>query len=339
MKAYVPGEQPQDGGYIKLNTNENPYSPCEQVNEDIRKLVDKNSLNLYSDPCAEDLRQIIGDTYGFSIENVFAGNGSDEILTIIMRCFANENDIISFPYPSYFLYKVLSDIQGCKVREVYFSHEYTLNKEDIIKDNVKIFFLANPNSPSGTVISVKDIEDIVKDFNGIFVIDEAYVDFAEQSCLDLVKKYNNVIVLRTVSKSFSLAGIRLGYAFADKKIIQGLFKAKDSYNLNAITQCAGIAALKNIDFMYENVKKIKKTREFVSKELEKMGFFVYPSQSNFLYIEHEKISAKTIYKKLKKNKILVRYFNAPLLDTGIRVTIGTDKNMRIFLKDIAEIIK
>jgi len=338
MQGYVPGEQPKDNKYIKLNTNENPYSPTPLIKEILKKL-DITQLRLYPDPDISELRDCIAKIYGFNKENIFVGNGSDEVLSVITRAFVDPDQTIGTAYPSYVLYKTLAEIVGVSINQYDFDKDYKLDPEMFCNIKDKVFFLANPNSPSGTLISKNDVEKMAENFKGLLVIDEAYADFASENCLELTKKYSNVIVLRTMSKSFSLAGIRLGYAFANEEIIQGMFKVKDSYNVNGLTQKIALAAMQDIEHMKSNVQKIINTRQHVINKLKDLGFYVYPSQSNFIFAQHGKIEGKDLYLALKEQGVLIRYFSMPRVDKGVRITVGTDTDMEIFLKELILIFK
>ncbi|MBU0650679.1 histidinol-phosphate transaminase [bacterium] len=338
MVGYVPGEQPQDGVYIKLNTNENPYPPSPKIKEFLINNFDYEKLRLYPDPVFFSLRKKISEVYSINKENIFVGNGSDEVLTVITRCFVDSNDIIALPYPSYSLYEVLSAIQGCKNIKINFDENYDLSVEEVVSSKAKIFFIANPNSPSGTVLKKEKIEEIIKKFDGIVVVDEAYADFADYSCSSLVNKYNNLIVTRTLSKSFSLAGIRIGYAFASKKIIDAMFKVKDSYNINMLSQKIAEMAFDDMLYMKTNTEEIKKTRIFTVDGLKSMGFKIFPSQANFLFASHDIINGDLLYKILKDKGFLVRYFDDKRLRHGIRITIGKKEDMEGFLNVTREII-
>ncbi|MCF6159264.1 MAG: histidinol-phosphate transaminase [wastewater metagenome] len=338
MLGYMPGEQPRDGIYIKLNTNENPYPPSQGVLHAIKEAVN-NSLRLYPDPLATAARVKIAEILGTKPERVMAGNGSDDLLSIIVRSFAGPGDKIVFPYPSYMLYQTLTELQDATACIVDFTEDYSLPGDFIVKD-AKVTFLANPNSPSGTLISPDEISKIASQINGVLVIDEAYADFAEDNCLSLVEKHDNILILRTLSKSYSLAGIRLGFCIAQEPLIQGMMKVKDSYNVDRLSIAAVVAALDDQDSMKMHVKKIRTTREYLTETLGDMGFFVYPSQANFILVKcTEGISAYNLYQTLKSRKILVRYFNLRRLDDCLRITIGTEEEINTLLKDLRELVK
>lgn len=332
LSPYIPGEQPQEEGFIKLNTNENPFSPPIKVLNEIKKNVN-SQLRKYPDPQANQLRLVIGEHYGFSPEWIFVGNGSDEILRLCINAFSNFNEKIVFPYPSYPLYETLSVILDREPLKVFFNKDFSISEIFIDGFNDCMKIVANPDSPSGIFHPVEKIENLVKKNKKVVVIDEAYVDFAQESCLSLVKKYPNVIVSRSFSKSFSLAGIRLGYCFGNPDLISALFAIKDSYNINALSQIAGISAMKNYVYVMKNTRKIIKNREYLKKNLEKINFVVLPSSANFLFVMPPENTAGSLYTYLKKKKILIRYFsNIPELSQYLRITIGTKKEM-VFLID------
>ena len=337
ISGYTPGEQPKDGIYIKLNTNENPYPPSSKVLNAIKEAVN-DSLRLYPDPVATAARLKIAEVLGTRPEYVMVGNGSDDLLTIITRSFAGQGDKVVFPYPSYPLYKTLAELQDAEPCAIDFTEDYTLEKNFAVK-GAKITFIANPNSPSGTILSPKEISKIASQIDGVLVIDEAYADFADDNCLSLVEKHNNILILRTLSKSYSLAGIRLGFCIAQESLIKGMMKVKDSYNADRLSIIAAVAALDDQKNMKANIEKIKETRRYLTKSLQNMGFFVYPSHTNFVLARCVKgVSAHDLYLALKSRKILVRYFGLRRLDDCLRITIGTPEEIDTLLKNLKELI-
>lgn len=336
MAGYVPGEQPQDGVYIKLNTNENPYPPSPKVLATLKETIN-DKLRLYPDPSALNAKKKAAEIFNTKPERVMIGNGSDELLTIIVRCFVDEGDKIVYPYPTYLLYKTLSEIQNAKVCTVDFLEDYSLPEEILVK-GATVTFICNPNSPSGTLIPVDKVSNIAGKIDGVIVVDEAYVDFADDNCLRLVDKHPNLIVLRTLSKSYSLAGMRLGFAVAQEDLVKGMMKVKDSYNVGRLSMVSAVAALDDQETFRGNVIRIKKTREHLINSLKKLGFFVYPSQANFVMIKCQSANnAKEIYQELKKRKILVRYIDQPKLDDCLRITVGTDEEINELLERLTEI--
>ena len=338
LAGYVPGEQPRDENVIKLNTNENPYPPSPRVLAALRKATSR-SLRLYPEPLADSLRAVAATVYGVKPENILAGNGSDEILSIIMRSFVGPQDRVALPVPTYSLYDTLIAIQQGERITVDYPPDFSV-PEALPSQNAALTFLCNPNSPSGTLVPLQDIERLARAVSGILVIDEAYVDFAESeraSTLPLVRHFPNLVVLRTFSKSFSLAGMRIGLAFSSEEIISGMMKVKDSYNLNRLSLVAATAALRDMPWTTRNIRRIQQSRRQLSAGLRKMGFYVYPSHANFLMARKKEQNLKDVYEKLKSKKILVRYFDVPGLRDSLRITVGTPQEIRALLKEMKAI--
>ncbi len=336
MVGYVPGEQPQDGVYIKLNTNENPYPPSPRVIAALKDAVNEK-LRLYPDPNATSVKEKVAEVFNTNPERVMVGNGSDELLAIVVRCFVGEGEKIVYPYPSYLLYKTLSEIQDAKACIVNFLEDYSLPEEFLVKD-AGVTFICNPNSPSGTMVPVDKVSNIARKMDGVLVVDEAYVDFADDNCLRLVDEHPNLIVLRTLSKSYSLAGMRLGFAVAQEDLIRGMMKVKDSYNVDRLSMAAAIAALEDQETFRINTDRIKKTRGHLINSLKKLGFFVYPSQANFVMIKcPDALTAKSIYLRLKEQKILIRYIEQPRLDDCLRITVGTDAEINKLIESLVKV--
>ena len=335
LAGYVPGEQPGDEKVIKLNTNENPYPPSPRVLAALRKAINR-SLRLYPEPLAYSLRAVAASMYGVKRENILAGNGSDEILSIIMRSFIGPQDRVAFPVPTYSLYDTLIAIQEGQPRPVDYPPDFSL-PETLAAQNAAVTFLCNPNSPSGTLVTLPDVERLARAVSGILVVDEAYVDFAETegaSSLPLINRLPNLIVLRTFSKSFSLAGMRVGLAFASEEIITGMIKVKDSYNLDRLSLVAATAALQDLPWMRRNVRRIQRSRRDLSTGLRKMGFEVYPSHANFVMARKAGQDLKRLYERLKAQQIFVRYFDVPGLRDSLRITVGTPQEIRALLKEM-----
>lgn len=330
MQGYVPGYQPPDvASWIKLNTNENPYPPSPHVREAILKELgsDGNLLRTYPSSSSQTLREAAGEIYGFDPSWIILANGSDEVLNNLIRATAGEGEEIGYVHPSYSYYSTLAEIQGAKVRT------FGLTNEQLIADfpekyNGKLFFLTAPNSPLGFTFSLDYMEELAGRCNGLLVIDEAYSDFAHNNALHLVKKHQNVVVTRTFSKSYSLAGMRLGLAIGRPEIIAALDKIRDHYNLDRLAQVACVAAIKDQPYFLENCRKIIATREWFSHELISLGYSVIPSQANFVFASPPDKDAKRIYDGLYGEKILARLLSDPLLKHGLRITIGTDREMK-----------
>jgi histidinol-phosphate aminotransferase len=333
MTGYVPGEQPQQKGFIKLNTNESPYPPSRKVLRAIRGAVN-GALRLYPDPMANAVRRKAAEVFGTRPECVLAGNGSDELLTIVLRAFAGPKRTVAYPTPTYSLYPTLAAIEDARTRAVPYPRDFTLPR-GLFRKGAAVTIVANPNSPTGTLVPPKELARLARAVSGVLVIDEAYVDFADTDCMALARRHGNVIVLRTFSKSFSLCGIRLGLAVADERLIEGMMKVKDSYNVNRLAIVAGAAALEDLASMRANAEKIRRTRARLTKALESLGWFVYPSQSNFIFARvPPPASARRIYRELKRRKILVRYFDAPGLDDGLRISIGSDREINALIREL-----
>jgi len=343
MAPYVPGEQPAAGAkVIKLNTNENPYPPSPKVAEAIRAELDAgvvpgDRLRLYSDPKALALREAAGKAVGLPVEHVLHGNGSDELLAMLMRGVVGEGQTIAYPYPTYVLYETLARQQAATIRVFDFPRDYALPKE-LFGCDAKIVFIANPNSPSGTLYEVEELRRLARSIpNGLLVVDEAYVAFAASSAIQLANEEPNVAVLRTFSKSHSLAGMRLGLLYGSSELVAGLWKVKDSYNLDRLAIVAGAASLSDPEWTEANCNKVRNTRDRTAAALTAMGLEVLPSHANFLFARMGSPErAEGAYRFLKERGILVRYFSLRLLDDGIRITIGTDAEMDAFLKKLKE---
>ena len=333
MSGYTPGEQ-LSKHVIKLNTNENPYPPSPTVATAIQDA--SNSLRLYPQPLSDDLRTTAARYYSMPPESIMAGNGSDDLLTIIFRSFLNPGDSVYTFNPTYTLYEVLAHLQNAQLQYIDFSETYSLNHIQSIQ--APLVILANPNSPTGSFIRPEDIRILAKKISGMLVIDEAYADFAPSNCLNLINDLPNVMVIRTFSKSFSLAGIRLGLAFAKPEIIHHLIKVKDSYNVNRLSMAAGIAALRDYQWMENNVNKIKASRESLSARLTDMGLTVIPSHANFLFVKNFPKPALSVYEELKKHRILVRHFNKLRTADALRITIGTDEQCDTFFSTLQSIL-
>ncbi|MFH1038068.1 MAG: histidinol-phosphate transaminase [PVC group bacterium] len=333
LEPYVPGFQPKEAGFIKLNTNENPYPPSARAIQEIREIA-SDVVRRYPDPRSDRLRETIACVYGFQPENIIVGNGSDELLSIAFRSFAGEGDRVAFPTPSYSLFGVLARIQGAEVREYSLNDDFSL-PEAFYGAPASIKLIASPNSPTGTFYPAKVINRILEESGGIVLVDEAYVDFAEDNCLSLVTRYPNLLVTRTCSKSYALAGLRVGYAFGAAEIISGMMKVKDSYNLNALSVAAA-AALEDREYFQKTVALITAEREKLMASLSRLGFTVFPSGANFILCRPPGGNAKMIYEALVARKILIRFFDTPRLKEYLRISIGTPDEMDILVEAIRE---
>jgi histidinol-phosphate aminotransferase len=336
MEGYTPGEQPEGDEFIKLNTNENPYPPSMKVYDAIREEVNVN-LRKYPDPVSQGVREKAAEVYGLAANQTIVGNGSDDLLTMICRAFVSEGELIVQPYPTYSLYETLAQIQNAEFRSVPFT-DFNHLPADLDVPGAKVTFVANPNSPTGTVVSFEELNEFADRIEGILVVDEAYVDFGEWDSLRLIEEHDNVIILRTFSKSFSLAGLRVGLGFAHPEIILGLMKVKDSYNVNRISQAAALAALEDAEYTEAMLGRVRSTRARLVEALTALGLHVYSSHSNFLWVRCSEPSAKSIYEELKSRKILVRFFNHAGLNDCIRITVGTDDKTDTLIDELKDLM-
>ncbi|MBN2644798.1 MAG: histidinol-phosphate transaminase [Desulfuromonadaceae bacterium] len=334
MAGYVPGFQPPDADqWIKLNTNENPYPPSPRVVEAIRRELGENgaSLRQYPDAGSRRARQISAELYGFDPEWVIMANGSDELLNNLIRAFAGEGEEVAWVHPSYSYYGTLIEIQGARSRTFSLTAEYKLADFPERYDG-KLFFLTSPNAPLGFAFSLTEIEDLACRCSGMLVVDEAYADFADHSAMDLVHRYPNLVVTRTFSKSYALAGMRLGLAIAHPEVVAALDKIRDHYHLDRLALVAAEAALLDQDYLRQRVAQVCTTRERFSERLRVAGYQVIPSQTNFVFVAPADGNGQRIFEALQAHKILVRYFSDPLLRHGVRISIGTDAEMDAVLK-------
>jgi histidinol-phosphate aminotransferase len=338
MSGYVPGEQPALGTkVIKLNSNENPYPPSPKALKVLQE-IDPEILRRYPDPTATNFRLAASEVLGVPSDWIMAGNGSDDLLNLIVRAVGEPGQRVVYPTPTYVLYRTLAEIQEADFLEIPYPEDYQLPVDLLIAAQGAVTFVAAPNSPSGTAISVADLEILAKELSGILVIDEAYVDFAEHNALELTKKYSNVIVLRTLSKGYSLAGLRLGFGIANPALIAELNKVKDSYNVDALAYLVAAAAIADRDHKTANAEKIKASREKLAVSFKELGFAVWPSQGNFLLVRPPKGDAERLYQTLKQQGILIRYFNQPRLEDKLRITVGTEEQNQILVKTLREIL-
>lgn len=327
MSGYVPGEQPQAGKFIKLNTNENPYPASAAVKRAIYAALE-SGLQRYPDPLATAFRQRAAETFGVGPDWILCGNGSDEILTIVTRAFVGEGQLLRLPYPSYILYKSLAEIQGARSEEISFASDWSL-PEDFASPaaDLRLAFLPNPNSPSGTLVPPDAVLALAERLPCPLLVDEAYVDFAEQNCLALVKQSDKILVSRSLSKSYALAGLRFGFVVAQPHIIEGLVKIKDSYNCDALSIAAATAAIDDQTWLSETRAKIIATRERLTAGMREMGFCPVASQANFVWCPHPKVPVKPLYEQLKAQRVLVRYMDYAGWGDGLRISIGSDSQI------------
>ena len=340
LTAYTPGEQPQDQQYIKLNTNESPFEPSPEVIKAVNS-EEVAKLRLYSDPECKRTVQAIADYYDVESKNVVLGNGSDEILSFIFQAYCDADTPVAFPDISYGFYSVFARLYGIEADVIPLKEDYSLDVNDYCGVG-KTVVIANPNAPTGMAVSLADIEKILlSNPDNIVVIDEAYVDFGADSAVALTKKYSNLIVVQTFSKSRQLAGARLGFAVAHEDIITDLNTIRFStnpYNINRLTLLAGEASIKDTAYFETTRKQIIENREYTVSELEKRGFRVLPSKTNFLFAAHNTASGEELYTKLKSRGILVRFFNKERLSDFLRITVGTKEQMDALLNTLDAIL-
>ncbi|MCB1757659.1 MAG: histidinol-phosphate transaminase [Gammaproteobacteria bacterium] len=334
LQPYVPGEQPQDQQYIKLNTNENPYPPSPKVLRQVQASVNE-SLRLYPDPQALTLRRSIASAFGMGTNNVFVGNGSDEVLAFAFMAFFTGKPAIQFPEISYSFYPVYCNLFGIEAKKIALNDDFSIDLADYADDSGGIIF-PNPNAPTGRLIALGDIESLLKrNTASVVVVDEAYIDFGGESAASLVGLYPNLLVIQTFSKSRSLAGMRVGYALGDVGLIEALERVKDSFNsypLDRLAQVAATEAMQDAIYFNNIRRKIIETRERTAKGLQGLGFEVVPSQANFVFARHPRFSGEALYRSLKAAGILVRHFNKPGIEQYLRVSIGTDDEMETLLE-------
>ena len=336
LHAYVPGEQPQGEAWVKLNTNENPYPPSPKVPEAVA--LEVQTLRKYPEPTSVKLRALIGSRYGLGQSEVIIGNGSDNILDLITRCFVSDPGA-GHTVPSYSLYPVVAGMSGQGLVDVNFDRSMQLDVEALAATQAKVFFLTNPNAPTGVAFPIEQIEAALKAIDGLLVVDEAYVDFGADSAVSLLKDYENLVVVRTFSKSYSLAGMRVGFALAAAPIIRMLDRVRDAYNLDRVAQAAAQAAFEDVEYFEAQRQKVMATREATRAQLDAYDWFTYPSAANFLFTEPKNVAgesgpevAASLFEYLKSQRVLVRYFSShPLTCSFIRVSVGTDAEMKVFL--------
>ena len=339
LEAYVPGEQPQDMRYVKLNTNESPFPPAPGVLEAVSAEVER--LSLYPDPEGNALRRGLARRYGVEPENVFLANGSDELLSFAFMAFCDADRPVAFPAVSYGFYPVYANLYQVPYTEIPLEDGFVLNPADYCGLNRNIV-IANPNAPTGRAIPVAEIERIVRtNPDHVVLIDEAYIDFGGESCLPLIQTYDNLLVCQTFSKFRSLAGGRLGYALASPGLIQDLDKIKystNSYNINRLTMAAATATLNRDDYCAANSKTIQANRAYTTQQLAQWGFETLPSLTNFIFTRCPNVDGGTLYRKLKDRGVLVRHWDKPEIADWCRVTIGTRAQMDLFLEKVREIV-
>ena len=338
MEGYVPGEQPLPGAkVVKLNTNENPYPPSPEVMKVLREF-DGEWLRRYPEPSATSAREVAAKVYGLPVEWIMAANGSDEMLALLARAFLEPGKKVAYPTPTYSLYVTLADMQDASAVEVPYDEDFNLPVEGLLEAAADLTFVCSPNNPSATVAALADLDRLAAGLSGVLVVDEAYADFADENALGLVSRYENVIVLRTVSKGYSLAGLRLGFGVAGPQLLEGLIKIKDSYNVDSVALRLGAAALGDQAWMKANVEKVKRSREELVAALGRMGFRLWPSQANFVMARPPQGDAGRFYRELRERGILVRYWDRPGLADKLRITVGTDDENRVLVEALRQLV-
>ena len=340
LKPYVPGEQPKENRYIKLNTNENPYPPSPRVIDAIVKAAD-SSLRRYPDPNCDALKQTIAAYYGLNKRNVFVGNGSDEVLALSFISFFKQSLPILFPDISYSFYEVYCGIFEIENIRVPLTEDFSISLLDYEQPNGGIIF-PNPNAPTGKLLSLEQIKKLLEQ-NGetVVIVDEAYIDFGGDTAVQLIGEHPNLLVAHTFSKSRSLAGLRVGAALGSEELMEGLERAKNSFNsypLDRLAIIGAVEAIRDDDYFRSTCKKVMDTRAWTIAALSRLGFSIVPSKTNFIFIKPAGIQARELYTRLKDDNILVRYFDKPRINDYLRVTIGTDADMHTFIEKTAQIV-
>ena len=334
LRPYVPGEQPKDPSAVKLNTNENPYPPSPKVAAALAAF-DCAALRKYPDPEFAAIRARLAKIFRTSPERVFVGNGSDEVLTLAARAFVEDGERIASLNPSYSLYRTLADVRGVEWEGVALGADLRVPARFRVSPEASLFLWTNPNAPTSLAVPAPRIAAFARKFPGVVIVDEAYADFASEDCTALAAApgNRNLLVMRTLSKSFSLAGLRLGYAIGPADLIGALYKVKDSYNVDLIAQTAALAALNDLKWMRASTAKVRRTRRRVTRELERRGWQVPPSETNFLFARPpEPFAAAELFRRLRERNVFVRYFPYPETADRLRITIGTDAEMDAFLR-------
>lgn len=340
IEPYIPGEQPQDKNYIKLNTNENPYGPSPRVIQKLNENVN-DDLRLYPDPTCGELINTIAKYYNLTNDQIFIGNGSDEVLALSFMTFFEKGRKVLFPGITYSFYEVYANLFNIDYELVPLDEEFKIPIKGFCGENGGIV-IPNPNAPTSLLLSINSLKQIVeKNQDSLVIIDEAYIDFGGESMVDYINEYDNLLVIQTFSKSRSLAGMRIGIALGNKDLIEGLNRVKNSFNSYTVNRLSLVAAKESLldeEYFNKTVNQIIATREWVIKELKNLDFHVLESKTNFLFVSHNKVPAEFLYLKLKEKGILVRYFNKERIDNYLRITIGSDFDMKILIETLKEIL-
>jgi histidinol-phosphate aminotransferase len=336
VEGYEPGFQPKETDVIKLNTNENPYPPSPEVLKVLAEM-EPERLRKYPDPLGNEFRQAAAEVNSVRLDDIMCCNGGDDLLTVAFRAFCDENRPVAYPVPTYSLYPVLARLQNCGAIEVPFDGEFNLPSR-LSGTDAALTIVCNPNAPSGSLVSAEELASLADELSGVLLIDEAYADFAEADCAQLIKKFDNIVILRSMSKGYSLAGLRFGYAIAQSDLIKGLMKVKDSYNVDSVAAAAATAAIKDRKYFGETTEKVKKARGVLTEQLRRLGFDVPQSHANFVLAGCRNCRADVVFEKLKERRIYVRYFNLPGLDDKLRITVGTDEQNNMLVSALREIL-
>ena len=336
LKGYEPGFQPKSADVVKLNTNENPYPPSPAVMK-VLAAIGAERLRRYPDPVGDEFRRAAAEINGIPADHIMCCNGGDDLLSIAFRAFCDQKRAVAYPVPTYSLYPVLAKLQNCEAIEIPFDDEFNLPAK-LAGTKAALTIVCNPNAPSGSFVSVEELSSLADELAGILLIDEAYVDFAEKNCTGLVKEFDNVIVLRSMSKGYSLAGIRFGYAMAQPELVAGLMKVKDSYNVDAVAVEVAAAAIKDQAYFRENVEKVKTERSRLTEQLRSLGFEAPQSHSNFVLAKCRNAAAADVYEQLVKRGIYVRYFPYPRIEDKLRITVGTAEQNDKLLAALKQIV-
>jgi histidinol-phosphate aminotransferase len=338
MSEYLPGEQPKDfNEFIKLNTNENPFPPSNNILNAIKEACSE-SLRLYPDPESLSLRDLFAKENGLNAENIFAGNGSDEIFTLVFRGFIDDNEVAAFPYPAYSLYYTMAEANGIRYEKIPLTASLDVDLNIFLKKKYGLIIIGNPNNPTGKGVDANLIRKFLEKYKGLLVVDEAYVDFYNETAIKLIKDFDNVIITRSFSKSYSLAGLRVGLAIACKDIIKGFFKLKDSYNIDRLAEAGAKAALLDKKNFKYNIEMLINNKQYLEERLSELEFEIVPSTANFILVKNKKIPSKELYRELKERKILVRYFEGPVQSEYVRITVGKMMDMKTLANEIKSIL-
>jgi len=335
-EGYEPGFQPKQTDVVKLNTNENPYPPSPKVMKVLAQ-ISAEQVRRYPDPTGEAFRQAAAEVNDVSADYIMCCNGGDDLLSIAFRAFCDESRPVAYPVPTYSLYPVLAKLQNCEAIEIPFDSEFNLPAK-LAGTGAALTIVCNPNTPNGSFVSVDELASLADEISGVLLVDEAYVDFAEENCTRVAKDFDNVLILRSMSKGYSLAGIRFGYAIAQPALIAGLMKVKDSYNVDAVAIAAATAAIKDQQYFQETTEKVKTERERLTGELRALNFEVPKSYANFILAKSKNCKANEIYDKLVQRNIYVRYFDLAGLEEKLRITVGREEENEKLLLALKEIL-